>query len=94
MGLLTVRHRWRKGWGACLELLNGLLLLEWRRGRVLAFSFVPTGEPTRLQWTVPIQCLYRRPRQTCGTQNKPDSHQSGKETSRDARKNLTGMRGI
>lgn len=38
--------------------------------------------------------LYRRPGQTRGTQNKPDSQQSGKETSRDARKNLTGMRGI
>ena len=59
-------------------LLNYLLLLESRRGRVTAFSLVPTGDLARLQWIALIQCLYRRPGQTNGHKTNPKVISLGK----------------
>lgn len=55
MALSTARHRWKMDSGPYPSLLNYLLLLESGKGEVFAFSYVPTGDPTRLQYTALIQ---------------------------------------
>lgn len=55
MALSTASHRWKMDSGPYPSLLNYLLLLESGKGEVFAFSYVPTGDPTRLQYTALIQ---------------------------------------
>lgn len=52
------QHGWRMELGPYPLLLNCLLLIDSERGEVVAFSYEPTGDLTRLQHAALSQCSY------------------------------------